>query len=63
MHVVSDFLLEATDLSQPMNSAEGMTLSTADLEVILEQLCRLEDQTLDLLDKKKRASDPSNVCR
>jgi hypothetical protein len=54
MQVVSEFLLKTKDLYQRMRSPEGTTLSTADLQVLREQLRLLDAEAATLLKKKER---------
>ncbi len=52
MQVVSEFLLKAKGLSKRMRSPEGMTLSTADIHLLREQLRLLDAEAVSLLNKK-----------
>jgi hypothetical protein len=57
LRLTNDFLLKAQNLYQRLRSSEGTTLSLADLEVIREQLRRLDAEAARLQDRK--ASDHS----
>lgn len=66
MRVTNDFLVKAKSLYQRLHSAEGTTLSMADLEVIREQLHRLDTAAAQLQGKKTtqgRVDTRQYVCR
>ena len=66
MRVTNDFLIKAKSLYQRLHSSEGTTLSMADLEVIREQLHRLDAAAAQLQGKKttqSRMGTRQYVCR
>jgi hypothetical protein len=53
MSLVSEFLLKGKELCRRMRSAEGKTLSRADLHVLREQLRLLDIEASNLLNEKQ----------
>jgi hypothetical protein len=59
LRVTNDFLLKAKSLCQRMRSSEGTALSLADLQVIREQLRRVDAEAERLQERKISVSGPT----